>query len=211
MRNQEGFMGCGNLIIAIWIIFMLGFVGLIMLNRNLFYVPPEKEVFTSRVAARRCRQKLEMFNNNDYIKTISLNELEINSALQEEFSQGQHESFLYVNVEMEPEKIKFEGSFILVELIPETIRSILFREDKRQPAKEESRRIAVIQVTSKPLIEESGTLLLNPQKLVIGKQNFPPFMIKLIQKIKPKWFTFQISPKIKAINIRENELELVKR
>ncbi len=84
MRNQKGFMGCSTIIIFIWAVFILSFWAFISLNKNIFYQPPIQEqilTLTSRVASKRCRQKLELFNANENIKQITLNELEVNSAL----------------------------------------------------------------------------------------------------------------------------------
>jgi hypothetical protein len=210
MLNQRGLMGCGNIIIIIWVTFMLSFLGLIILNRNLFYVPPEKEMVTSRVAARRCRQKLEMFNTNDYIRNLFLNELEINSALKEEFTQGEHGSFLSVFVEMQPGNLNIEGKFILAELVPKIIQSVFSMDTKKKEGEEDLRRVAVIKMTGRPVIEQKGQLFLNPHNLTIGKQNIPGFIVKIICKIKPQWFTYQISPKIKEVNVGSEKLELVK-
>jgi hypothetical protein len=211
-------MGCSTLFIIVWIAFMLAFWGLIRLNQNLFYVPPQKRVLTSRVAARRCQQKLEIFKTNANIKSILLNELEINSAFHHEFAQGKYQPLLSVTVEMKPERLVIESTVVLVELIPKKIRAILdsgFGEEKgkgeeERKKEEEERRKAVIKIISQPVISQRGQLFLNPQELVIGRQKIPAFIIRFIHKMKPELFNYPISQKIKAIKVKEHELELVK-
>ncbi len=210
MHDQKGFMGCGNLVIIFWLLFMLAFAGLIMLNKNLFHVPPVKYVLTSPVAARRCRQKLEIFKNNSYIKSLLLNELEVNSVLKDEFAHGQYRPIMSVTVKMDQGKLKIECMVIFRDLFPREIREKLLSESKRKGKKKPPRRV-VVNLSCRPVIEEGGNLFVNPTELVIGRQNIPLFMIKIITAVKPDWFNYRVSEEISDINMYEQELEIVKR
>lgn len=210
MHNQKGFIGCSNLVIIFWVLFMLAFGGFIILNKNLFHVPKEKHVLTSPVAARRCRQKLEMFKTNHYIRSIVVNELEINSVIHDEFAHGQHEPLLSLYLDMKPGKLEIEAIVIFIDLFPQTIRSKLIPKTKKERENNPPRKV-VIKLDCRPVIEEGGNLFINPRKLVIGKQNIPLVIIKIIDLIKPDWFNYPVSEEIASIAINKQELEIVKR
>ncbi len=209
MNNQKGFMGCGSFIIISWLALMLAFWGLIVLNKNIFHVPHEKAVFTSLAAARRCREKLELFRENSYVKDVLLNELEINSVLSDEFAHGHHKPIVSLSMKLEPDNLKIECVVIFIDLFPQVIRTMLLSKSKKQREEYKSRRL-IVKMDCQPVIETGGTLFLNPGKLVIGKQKIPFLIIKIIDKVKPNWFRYPVSEEISYVRIGEGELEIAK-
>ena len=71
-----------------------------------------------------------MFKNNYYIRSVLLNELELNSVIHDEFAHGQHEPLLSLNLEMKPGKLDIETNVIFIDLFPKKIQKIVLKDQK---------------------------------------------------------------------------------
>ncbi len=215
--NQDGFLGCGGWIILIWTMIMLSFYGLIILNRNLFYIPPEEKVLTTMASARRCQEKLAEFENNKYVQEVGLSEMEINSALVEEFASYKRPPFLNVMVSIKPEFFTLKLNMVLLDILPKKVQEYWNRFNKATTIAGPGEKIidvtkqeAFASIEGNIRITDTGLLEVAPEDVHIGKQYIPGFLVRLIYSWKPDLFAVNISHLVKSVELGNGELKLKK-
>lgn len=212
MGNSDS--GCsGQIFVLILILIMV--VGVGNYFRRLLVVPEEAaESAPSTVEdAQRCREKLISFKNTDYIKEITLTEMEVNSAIQEDLKRGMG-SIVNMKVKFEGNKFGLMGFLPLTELFSsdnEEIPSI----ENIQPGDETlpEKRFASLQVymsVKGTLSVADGQMRISPEKIVLGKFNLPKFLVRLLGEKKQSLFTINVLPSIKRLRLENKAIVLMK-
>ena len=206
-RNlRRGGIGCGvqTLIFVLLPFLLLGALwqvfNLISDSEPLEYIP------TSAIAAQRCRDKFNLFKSNDYVRQITLTEMEINSAIQEDIQKStSHVAKTWVK--METNSFTLEGVWSVVDLsLPEKEVSSLELKSKR----ESLWRLRIRFRISGRLEVRPGELEIVSPKVVLGEFELPQFVVSFLKKLKPGLFSYSILPQIKHVWLKKGAIELIK-
>lgn len=183
--------------------------GAVMIRDKFFYLP-EETAPVSTVAVRRCLRKLDAFKENNFIRKMKFNELELNSAFDEEIKKGLYLPTVNLNVKISKTHLTFQALTYIFQFIPEKIRKYI-RPSSPVPEEENIEKyLAMIAIDTIIKIPKPGIMVLEPHGVTIGKVHFPTFVGSILKWLKPKLFTHEISRTIRTVELRKGELILHK-
>lgn len=206
MRNDKLGFGCSTRLLLVGALMVLVFGGVAYQLIRFISGPEQVNVAVSSVAAQSCREKFNTFATNEYVRTVTLTDIEINSALHEDIGKR----FKYFSnpwVGLTENGFTLGGRWAAVNLlVPQEERSPLDVETEEESFWDLWGHVEVSGDVSVML----GELRIHPNKIVLGKISLPDFMIKFFEKKWPRLFKVYISSEVKQVKLKSGAIELLK-
>ncbi len=201
----DGF-GCSLRLLVIVLVSIMLMGTLYQLFQLISDVGPREYIPASAIAAQRCRDKFSEFKNNDYIRQITLTEIEINSAIQEDIQQG-IAPFANTWIKLERDQFTLWGIWDVIDLsLPEKEVSSLELKTKGGSLWHLRMRFEI----SGELEVGEGQLKIVSAQIALGRFELPGFMVSFLQRVRPGLFAYSILPQIKHVWLKNGEIEVIK-